>query len=209
MNRILQPKHLPAALAAIALGFTMSSHASGGEALDIEMPSMRTPVEATPVAAVDANDARAVATPQAPLTRAEVRESLKMARLSNTMTPSGEIGDTTEVLRAREDFYALQTEVLQAEYAAAAQREWALQQALQASMDGAAVAAAEERPEADEYVGRPPRGYEQSGRATFAHEQVVVAPEMTVGELMSFLQDSSAEGTLVVVLPNEDETEAD
>ena len=46
------------------------------------------------------------------LTRAEVREDLKDARATNTMTPSGEIGDTAEVLAARETFNALQTEVM-------------------------------------------------------------------------------------------------
>lgn len=50
------------------------------------------------------------------LTRAEVREDLKDARATNTMTPSGEIGDTAEVLAARETFYALQTEVMLARH---------------------------------------------------------------------------------------------
>ena len=43
-----------------------------------------------------------------------------MARLANLVTPSGEIGDTADVLQAREDFNALQAEVMQAEYRAAA-----------------------------------------------------------------------------------------
>ena len=38
-----------------------------------------------------------------------------MARLANLVTPSGEMGDTTDVLQAREDFNALQTEVMYAE----------------------------------------------------------------------------------------------
>lgn len=180
---------LPSAMAALAVAFSMSSHAGGGEALDIELPSMRTPMEAVapqPLPAVDAPIAAAstaTTTAQAPLTRADVRESLKMARLSNTMTPSGEIGDTPAVLQAREDFNALQTEVLQAEYAAATAREQAVAMALRTSTDGQASGVVE--------------------------QEIVVAPDMTVGELMSFLQDSRAEGTVYVVLPNADETEAD
>ena len=50
------------------------------------------------------------------LTRADVREDLKDARATNTMTPSGEIGDTAEVLAARETFNALQTEVMLARH---------------------------------------------------------------------------------------------
>lgn len=49
------------------------------------------------------------------LTRAEVREDLKDARATNRMTPSGETGDTAEVLAARETFNALQTEVVLAQ----------------------------------------------------------------------------------------------
>lgn len=48
-------------------------------------------------------------------TRAEVREALHQARITGRMSAGGEIGDTPEVLKAREDFNALQTEVLQQE----------------------------------------------------------------------------------------------
>jgi len=121
---------IPIVVAALALGASASSRA--GEALDIELPSMRTPIEAlqAPASSVMAASATSFETAPAPLTRADVREALKMARASNTMTPAGEIGDTTEVLQAREDFYVLQTEVLQAEYLAAAQRAQAQQQSL-------------------------------------------------------------------------------
>lgn len=56
------------------------------------------------------------ANPGSELSRAEVREDLKDARAMNTMTPSGEIGDTAEVLAARETFNALQTEVMLARH---------------------------------------------------------------------------------------------
>lgn len=46
-----------------------------------------------------------------PATRESVRDALEMARASGRVTPDGEIGDTPEVLRAREDFAALQHEV--------------------------------------------------------------------------------------------------
>ena len=72
-----------------------------------------------------------------PLTRAQVRESLAMARLANLVTPSGEMGDTADVLQAREDFNALQTEVMQAEYRTAALRlQQAQMDALMAQAEG-------------------------------------------------------------------------
>jgi LytS/YehU family sensor histidine kinase len=92
---------LAAAVAALTLGWLTSSQAGGGELLDIELPSMRTPIESTGMI------------PER--TRAEVREALKMARAQNLLTPTNEIGDTAEVLAQREIFYALQTEVMEAE----------------------------------------------------------------------------------------------
>ena len=118
-----------AAVATLAMGASFASHAVGGELLDIELPSMRTPIEAVRVAAPAPESAETAAVQvesvdQAaqPLTRARVRESLAMARLANLVTPGGEMGDTTEVLQAREDFNALQTEVMEAEYRTAALR---------------------------------------------------------------------------------------
>lgn len=55
-------------------------------------------------------------TPVSP-TRQEVRDALELARAGNRVTPDGEIGDTPDVLRAREDFAALQQEVLAIETA--------------------------------------------------------------------------------------------
>ncbi len=77
------------ALALAALG----AHADG-VALDIELPSMRTPVPAGPGA-----------------TRAEVRDSRDRARDTGRMG-EGEMADRPSVLQAREDFNALQAEVL-------------------------------------------------------------------------------------------------
>ena len=39
---------LPGAAAALVLGASLACHAGGGEALDIERPSMRTPVGSVP-----------------------------------------------------------------------------------------------------------------------------------------------------------------
>lgn len=48
-------------------------------------------------------------------TRAEVREALHMARITGRLSPGGEIADPPEVLKAREDFNALQAEVQQSD----------------------------------------------------------------------------------------------
>jgi hypothetical protein len=50
--------------------------------------------------------------PPGPMSREQVREELRNAQVTNRMTPAGEIGDTREVLQAREDFNELQAEVL-------------------------------------------------------------------------------------------------
>lgn len=127
-----------ATIAALAMGVSIASHAAGGgEALDIELPSMRTPIEVQQFAgpsveaAVHAGHAAHLAQHTEPLTRARVRESLAMARLANLVNPGGEMGDTPEVLQAREDFNALQTEVMEGEYRIAALR---LQQAQTADL---------------------------------------------------------------------------
>lgn len=70
-------------------------------------------VSATAAAAGPGDGTPATSTMQAQ-TRAEVREDLKDARAMNTMTPAGEMGDTPDVLAAREAFNALQTEVFAA-----------------------------------------------------------------------------------------------
>lgn len=91
---------------------------TGGEALEIEGPSMRTPV--------------AAAAPDAIATRAEVRDALEVARAWHMLNPGGEIGDTPEVLAQRDAYNHLQAAELHAadqpvaigQSAAAAQPQW-------------------------------------------------------------------------------------
>jgi hypothetical protein len=60
-------------------------------------------------------------TPMEPggLTREQVREELRTWKSAGMLPLNGEITETREVLEARQTFNELQTEVLQAEYAAA------------------------------------------------------------------------------------------
>ncbi len=80
------------------------------------------------------------------LTRAEVRDTLTTWRAAGLLTPSGDIGDTNETLQRREEFYALQTEVIVAEriaeQAAAAQAAAELAAATQAADEQAMQLAA-------------------------------------------------------------------
>jgi|GEM_PF-6181131 len=136
-----------AAMAGFAATASICAHAAGGgEFLDIELPSMRTPIEAVQApslaAMVTAPTAPTTTAQNEPLTRAHVLESLALARLANLVTPSGELGDTAAVLQAREDFNALQTEVMQAEYRTAAlQLQQAQMDALVSQAEGYAPAA--------------------------------------------------------------------
>ena len=145
-----------AGVATLAMGASFASHAVGGEALDIELPSMRTPIDAVQAARPTAEYSASVATgaqdeseAAQPLTRARVRESLAMARLANLVNPGGEQGDTPEVLQAREDFNALQTEVMEAEYRTAA---LLLQQQQTAELLAQAQGYAQESPTADQQI---------------------------------------------------------
>lgn len=209
------PKSLPkalcrltaiAAMAGFAATASMSAHAaSGGEMLDIELPSMRTPIEAiqaprlAPMAAAPTTTAR-----YEPLTRAQVRESLAMARLANLVTPSGEMGDTADVLQAREDFNALQTEVMQAEYRTAAlQLQQAQMDALMAQAEGYATTATSAE------AAQP-----ESAAAAPAVEVVVVSSDkvyemllegghaagVTMAKGPTEVESSAAEGPVTVLL---------
>lgn len=131
-----------AAMAALAATAAVSSHAaSGGELQDIELLSLRSPAEAAQTPLPASARAPAVAGQSAALTRAQVRESLSMARLANLVTPSGEMGDTADVLQAREDFNDLQAEVMETEYRTAAlQLQQAQMDALVAQAEGRALA---------------------------------------------------------------------
>ena len=70
------------------------------------------------------------------LTREQVREELRTWRAAGLLPMNGEITETPEVLANRQTFNELQTEVLQAEYAAA---EAQLQALAQAPMDDVLV----------------------------------------------------------------------
>lgn len=87
-------------------------------------PMMKTTLIAT-VLALPCLAGAAPASPEAPhaATRAEVREALHQARITGRMSPGGEIADPPEVLRAREEFNALQAEVLQDPPQASAARD--------------------------------------------------------------------------------------
>lgn len=124
-----------AVVAIAAFAASASSFAGGGEALDIELPSMRSPVAASPVlaspqeASLAATSAYASASFGGALTREQVREQLRQARADGTLSMQGEAGDTPRVLAAREAFNVAQGEAIMAEYAADQQRTVALAEA--------------------------------------------------------------------------------
>lgn len=115
---------LSAMIAALALGASASSFA--GEALEIEAPSMRTPLASS-----------------GGLTREEVRAELKEARDAGMLTRAGEAGDTRDVLVAREAFNVAQAERITAQYQAEYERQVAAVEAEQARLDAEAAAAAQ------------------------------------------------------------------
>ena len=105
--------HRSTRIAAVIAALTVGASAYASEALEIELPSMRTPVHA-----VDGG-----------LTRQQVRAELMAAREAGTLTQLGEAGDTTEVLSARENFNAAQGQAIMARYQAEQARDLALQEA--------------------------------------------------------------------------------
>ena len=116
MSRILLKHRRSACAAGLSLAVSAMPSFAAGEFLDIELPSMRSPVGITAPAA--AGSVTLPMAPTAPLTRADVQDALRTARVAGLVTPSTEAGDTPEILASREAFYALQTQVLLAEYAA-------------------------------------------------------------------------------------------
>ncbi len=199
-----------AAIAGLTATASMSSHAVGGELLDIELPSMRTPIEAvqTPNAAAVAAAVTGTADVNSePLTRDRVRESLAMARLANLVTPVGELGDTADVLQAREDFNALQAEVMQAEYRTAALR---LQRA---QMDDLLAQAAGYAPTAGSAGARQaaPAATEQAVEVVVVSSEKMYellqeggrAADTTMGREPAEAQSSRAEQPVVLMLVNE------
>ena len=123
---IFRSSHVAAAVVALAaLVGSASSFARGGEALDIELPSMRTPVAPSAVVmqspeevALASTETGANASFGAALTRKQVRQQLELARANGTLSVHGEAGDTPRVLAAREAFNAAQGETLMAAYLA-------------------------------------------------------------------------------------------
>ena len=81
-------------LAAAALAWTFAAQAGGGEALDIELPSMATPLTAVV------------------LTRDQVRAELATARAHGAVGDGGELGDGPKVLQARSELNAAQAREL-------------------------------------------------------------------------------------------------
>lgn len=237
-------RRVPGAIAAVALlGAAAASHA---EALAIELPSMRTPIEVVPTAPALAPQAAgtvadptaAAATPGADrlpepaLTRREVRETLKRARAANIVSPTHDLGDTPDVLAAREAYYALQTEAIVARYAAE-QREQELRAALDADVqlrqalldetvaavegdtsdrEAPVVAAAPALPQADPML--PPA--EDAALADNDHviamreHELEVTPETTVAEVMGYMDETGAtDESLTLVMAEAGEADAE
>lgn len=135
--------HVAAAVVALAaLASSASSFAGGGEALDIELPSMRTPVSTPSMGrqsqeemAPASSNSHASASFGGALTREQVREQLKEARANGTLSMHGEAGDTPRVLAAREAANTAQGEAIMAAYLAEQQRTIALAEAEQRRAD--------------------------------------------------------------------------
>lgn len=216
-------RRLPGAIAALTL--LGAATASQAEALAIELPSMRTPIEivpsTTPAPAsmhVGSAQTSSAATPAAidlqrqpdrALTRQEVRESLKRARAANIVSPTHEIGDTQEVLAAREAFYALQTEAIVAQYAAE-QREQERLAALEADRQLRQALLDEEVAEwsgqgepdpsmamsAPDHAGQAGLTSEQAQLEDPNHtmamreHEIEVTPDTTVAEIMGYMDDA-------------------
>ena len=83
--------------------------ALASEALDIELPSMSTPLSA-PGDMVPSEGHRGG------VSRTQVREELRQARAAGTLTEAGENGDSPAVLQARERFNAAQAEAIRTDY---------------------------------------------------------------------------------------------
>ncbi len=145
----------PLRMSILAAGALLAASASSyaGEALEIELPSMRTPItpstQIAPLAAdhevyaggeamppeVEARVRQRMMSQGHGRSTAEVRQELAEARRAGTLSAPGEIADTTQILHARAEFNVQQTREILASH----ERERQLLAALQAP----AVAAAE------------------------------------------------------------------
>jgi len=161
--------------AAITLaGATFAARAGNGEALDFDPPSMHMSSAQAAPAAVEAT---LPGESSGPLTRADVKASLQVARAARTLGMQGEIGDSEEVVAHRQAFNELQAEVLQARYAAAAQTQGQLQ----------------------EQVADATPAAEAAGEMPTADTTVVVTPDMTVRELFALMGEGEQPVTVVMV----------
>jgi hypothetical protein len=117
-------RSLPGAVAALGLALALPGVAQAmASSVDDHFISAEVSAPLTP--RFEASPAVALASDR---TREDVNEDLQRARAINLMTPNSELGDTPEVLQAREDFYAMRTEVMLADQARVAD-ELAQQQA--------------------------------------------------------------------------------
>jgi len=157
MKRQSLPR-LSAIIGAIALGAAGSAFAAqAGEALDMELPSMATPVNAiaAPQPMVDnsayTSDQLRSWYHEGQKSRAEVRAELKAAQQAGTVLKAGEAGDTEAVLKARDAANLQQHEAIVAEYTAEHDRIVAQQEA-----EAQILALASEQPASEELLALAP-----------------------------------------------------
>lgn len=131
------------------------------------------------------------------LTRAEVRESLRTAMDAGLMLRAGEIAEPPELLQAREDFIAMQTEQMHKAYQAAVDRNERLTRAGQARQDEALARLDAERVSrlVDEATDRLP---EQPGAV-----EIWVEPGTTIEQLMAYIEQTADRDAVVIVLVDE------
>lgn len=122
------------AVAALAgaplLGLAANGYMPAGEFDDSVWIQMQQPLPSTVTAETSQQDLQpAVAAPPPAgqqvahtTTRQQVREQLQQARDTGMMTRIGEVGDSEDVLQAREDFNAAQTEIMLAEQRAESEK---------------------------------------------------------------------------------------
>lgn len=220
---------VPWAVTVGALAFSAAGHAANGEADVFEArglepaqaatmshPAVDTPVASwTPPAysaeqAMTAMPTHPAVTPAShasqarsePRTvqRTDVRESLATAQAANLMLRNGEIAEPQELMQAREDFIAMQTEQLRNEYFAAVAENERLAR-LEEERRAEAERIAQLVDEATDQIARRPEEVE-----------IWVEPGTTVQELVSYIEktgDPNAVAVLLVEEPSATAMEAD
>ena len=175
---------LPWAVAIATLGASAPGHAANGEADVFEAHwSQPGTVSGT------AGDTRAMAP-----SRADVRESLQTARAADVLLRNGEIAEPQELMQAREDFIAMQTEQLHIEYMAAV-TENARVARLEEERQARILAQAE-----SEHIAQLVD--EATDRVAMRPEEVEiwVEPGTTVEELVSYIEQSAHPDAVTVLL---------